>query len=186
MNPTTGIVLALFLVLPDPIAAAQSLEGIEDEVDRFAVRHLHQVQALSIRDNREYCGIIGFDVTGRIKATGPHPGEMDSCDPGEDPPGFQAIASYHTHGAFSPDADSEVPSVDDLLGDFEEGIDGYVATPSGRVWVNVLEDRTSYLLCGPGCVRSDPAFRPCNAFLPGDKYTVPSLEIREETDPGYC
>ena len=178
--------LAVLLGLLPALAGAQSLTGIEDEVDRFAVRHLHQVQLVSIRDNREYCGVIGYDSAGNLMATGPIRGEVGSCDPGDDPPGFEAVASYHTHGAYSRDADTEVPSMDDLLGDFEEGIDGYIATPGGRVWLNLADEEVSFMLCGRGCVREDPAFRPCPAFLPALEYTIDTLEEREDADTGDC
>jgi len=42
------------------------------------------------------------------------------------------FASYHTHGAFSPDYSSELPSGDDMESDEAEGIDEWVATPDGR------------------------------------------------------
>lgn len=177
------IAIALFSIGP---AQADPWEAITDELDRFAVAHLDKVQALSIRDGVEYCGLFGYDAAGRLSATGPVAGEADSCDPGIEPDGFEVVASYHTHGAYARDADSEVPSLDDLLGDFEEGIDGYIATPGGRVWLNLFEERLAFQLCGRGCIQSDPAFRPCHAFLPAEEYTVESLALREEQDTGEC
>lgn len=167
-------------------ASAQQRSQVTDEIDLMVLDYLDEVQRLSIRDNREYCGVVGYDATGRVAISPARPGDADSCDPGEDPPGFETFASYHTHGAWSPDADAEVPSIDDLIGDFEERIDGYISTPSGRVWVNSLKDEMSFQLCGPGCVRSDPNFRPCPAFPPAIEYTIETLEDREDADTGEC
>ena len=178
--------LVPFLLLSVGSAQAQSRSELVDELDLFAVAHLDKLQALSIRDNVEYCGLFGYDASGKIAATKAMRGLRDSCDPGIEPPGFDVVASYHTHGAYSRDADTEVPSADDLLGDFDEGIDGYVATPSGRVWLNLVEEELSILLCGPGCVRADPKFRPCPAFPPGVEHTVETLLDREARDTGEC
>lgn len=178
-------VIVLLLVLQAP-AHAQSRSDLTDELDLFAVAYFDKIQPLSIRDKVEYCGLFGYDAAGRLAATEVVRGERDSCDPGLEPPGFEVLASFHTHGAYARDADSEVPSVDDLLGDFEEGIDGYVATPSGRVWLNLLEEEVSFQLCGKGCVYADPKFRPCPAFLPAEEYTIETLELREESDTGEC
>ena len=181
-----SLLIVALLVLLQGQAQAQSRSELTDELDLFAVAHLDKVQPLSIRDKVEYCGLFGYDAAGRLAATRAVRGEPDSCDPGLEPLGFEVLASYHTHGAYSRDADSEVPSVDDLLGDFEEGIEGYIATPSGRVWLNLVEEELSIQLCGKGCVYADPEFRPCPAFLPAEEYTIETLELREENDTGEC
>ena len=41
---------------------------------------------------------------------------------------LEVMASFHTHACYDPDADSEVPSVEDLAGDIDESVNGYVAT----------------------------------------------------------
>ena len=63
---------------------------------------------------------------------------------------------------------------------------GYVATPGGRLWVNVLEDEEALLLCGRKCLVSDPKFKPCPAMMPKDSYTIRELERREDSDNGEC
>lgn len=178
--------LVLVVFWPAGPVVAQTLAEVDDPLDRKIIAHLDQVQKLSIRDNREYCGMVGYGPDDRLIITGPVPGDTDSCDSGDDPPGFEPVASYHTHGAWSHDADAEVPSVDDLEADFDEGIDGYISTPSGRVWLNLAEDEISVLLCGPGCVYADPDFRPCPAMAPVDSYTIDMLIERELSDPGIC
>lgn len=181
--------LTVLLALSAGPAEAQSRSDVVDELDeldRLALATFDRIQPLSIRDNAEYCGLFGYDIYGNLAATPARRGQTDSCDPGIEPFGFEVLASYHTHGAYSRDADTEVPSVDDLLGDFEEGIDGYIATPSGRVWLNLVEDEVSILLCGKGCVVADPSFRACPAFPPGDEHTIETLQLREENDTGEC
>lgn len=51
-------------------------------------------------------------------------------------------------------ADTEVPSVNDLQADLQEEIYGYIATPSGRIWLNDSERNGSVMLFGPGSVCS--------------------------------
>ncbi|MEM6662786.1 MAG: DUF4329 domain-containing protein [Pseudomonadota bacterium] len=181
-----ALALAVVCSLLAAAAHGQSRSLVTDEVDQFVLAHFDKIQPRSIRENREYCGLVGFDANDRLAITPARPGTVDSCDPGDDPPGWEVIASYHTHGGFLEYADSEVPSVDDLLGDFEEGIDGYVATPGGRVWLNLLEERLTFQLCGRNCVVADPKARPWKAFAPMIEYTLPALREREKTDPGVC
>jgi hypothetical protein len=178
-------IIALALVQP---ALAQTRQDLVDKVDIFAVDHLDALQQQSFRDGVEYCGYFGVDDAGNIVASPALAGEEYGCDIEEIeiPPELEVIASYHTHGPYSPDAYNEVPSEDDILGDFEEGIDGYISTPSGRVWVNLVDDEVSVQLCGPGCVLADPNYQECAAHLPAQQYTLESLEAHFENDPGYC
>ncbi len=182
MRPALILVLCALPVL----ASAQSRNQVTDDVDRFMLTHFDKIQPRSIAENREYCGLVAFDPDGRLVATQAHAGTEDSCDPGDAPSDWEVIASYHTHGAFLEDADSEVPSVDDLLGDIEEDIDGYVATPGGRVWLNVAAEKLTFQLCGRGCVRSDPKSRQCKSFTPEIEYTLPDLRARERKEVVGC
>lgn len=178
--------LAALAVFSVSLAQAQSRKDVRGTLNLFAVAHLDEVQRFSIRDGVEYCGLFGYDRSGKLAATPARRGERDGCEPEIEPEGFEVIASYHTHGAYARDADTEVPSVDDLLADFEEGIDGYIATPGGRVWLNLAEERRSFQLCGRGCVQADPAFRTCPAFPPAKAYIVKTLRQREAEDTGEC
>lgn len=117
-------------------------------------------QPISIAQNVEFCGYVGFDETGRLVVSDGARGDESSCLP-EDPDEIDLItASWHTHGAFSTDYFNEVPSISDVEGDEAEGIDGYVATPGGRLWYVDTEEMMIRQLCGLGCLPSDPAFRP--------------------------
>jgi len=182
-----SLALIILVALGLPTAAmAQSRSAISDEIDKFVLELFDEIQVKSVEEDREYCGLIGFNHGDFLVATGPFPGTSDTCDPNQSDEDIEVIASYHTHGGFDPEADSEVPSVDDLLADFEEGIDGYVATPGGRVWLNLVEEKLTYQLCGRNCVVSDPEARPCPGFAPLVEYTIALLKKREAKDPGTC
>jgi hypothetical protein len=165
---------------------AQSRSDVTDSVDLLAIELFDEIQPRSIHENVEYCGYIGYDKTGKLVATEPWRGAVDNCGTDIFLPGFEAIASYHTHAAYSRDMDSEVPSVDDLKIDFDEGVNGYVATPGGRVWLILNDERYTVQLCGPGCVYADPDFHPCESMIPEDEYTIGTLRVRERRDTGEC
>jgi len=116
------------------------------------------LQQTSIMENVEYCGYLGFNVDGQLIHSPPTRGDEGSCL-SDDPVHIDVItASYHTHGAHSPDYFNEVPSGADMEGDADEGIDGYVATPGGRLWYIDTVDMTASQLCGIGCLPMDAAF----------------------------
>lgn len=175
----------LGLVLAQP-ALAQLRAQVTDDVDRFVLDLFDRIQPKSIAENREYCGVIGFDGNGNLAASEPERGQVDSCD-SIDPVGWEEIiATYHTHGGYLADRDSEVPSVDDLQGDIREKVDGYVATPGGRVWLNLYDEKLTFQLCGRGCVKNDPKFRRCASMIPRVEYTLSQLRARVDQDSGDC
>ncbi|MGV6838799.1 MAG: DUF4329 domain-containing protein [Planktomarina sp.] len=135
-------------------AAAQSQAEV-----RFVKSVLAQLNHVSFKNNREYCGYIGYTPDGTLTATPAKKGRVDSCLANEPPEDMTIIASYHTHGAFSPDAYAEFPSSTDMEGDEEEGIDGYVSTPGGRLWYIDSVDMIASQLCSIGCLPQDPAFQ---------------------------
>ena len=49
-----------------------------------------------------------------------------------------------------------------MEGDEAEGIDGWVATPGGRLWYVDSSDMVTSQICGIGCLPMDPD------FIPGD------------------
>lgn len=142
---------------------------------------LSQLNTLSFKNNREYCGYIGFDAAGKLVATPAKKGRPDSCLANDPPEDMVLVASYHTHGAFTPDAFSEFPSSTDIEGDEEEGIDGYVATPGGRLWYIDGQDMEASQICGLGCLPQDPAFE---AGLDGEIYQSYTYEeiLQQEND----
>lgn len=167
-------------------ALAQDVAQFDDPVDQFAAKILNEVQGPSFRDNKEYCGLIGYDRTGKLLATKPKAGFADGCQPEDNPDIISVIASYHTHGRFSWDADTEVPSVSDLEADFDEEVDGYIATPGGRFWVTDRDERGTFLLCGPGCLKSDPRYEACPGAEPLEIYSLSELRERESKPLDPC
>ncbi len=135
---------------------------------------------LSIAENREYCGYIGLDDAGNLVASDPTPGDDASCL-SDDPVEITVItASYHTHGGYAEDYASELPSADDYEGDEAEGIDGYVATPGGRLWYIDTLDETVSQICGLGCLPSDPNFVPGDLGIIQESYTYDEFIVKLE------
>lgn len=147
-------------------------------VDNFAVNFLNSIQAQSIAERREYCGYIFIGADGFLQATTPRAGSFASCDMPAPRRGQGIIASYHTHGAYGRGYDNEVPSSIDLISDFDYGLDGYVSTPGGRVWLVDFQTLTTRQLCGLGCVVSDPGFRPQGEAGIRPVFTLPDLQRR--------
>jgi hypothetical protein len=129
-------------------------------INAFAIDVLASVQSASIAQSREYCGYIFVDNSGRLQATAPAAGTFRVCELPEPRFGQGIVASYHTHGSYSSLYASEVPSLADLQSDFNYGIDGYVATPGGRVWHNSANQTSTRQLCSLGCLASDRQFDP--------------------------
>ena len=163
------LVLLGFAILPMQAAAQESAELT------FVKALFAQLQPLSIDKNREYCGYIGFDADGVLAASKPKKGRAGSCVPNDPDELDTILASYHTHGAYSPDYYNEVPSGEDMEGDEAEGIDGWVATPGGRLWYIDTQDMVAAQACGLGCVASDPTFVVGDMGQVQDSYTYDEL-----------
>ncbi len=151
-------------------------------VHDFALRVLNDIQSASILERREYCGYILVDASGQLFATPPVAGQQTTCNILEPQIGQGVIASYHSHGAYNPSLSGEIPSSVDLVADFNYGIDGYISTPSGRAWHVDFQTRSARMLCGSGCLISDPAFRG-DAFAVQTSYT--EAEIRRLAPFGF-
>lgn len=136
------------------------------------------VQPESVARNREYCGYIVRDRFGLLAATAARRGSVASCTPRWPRGDVDVLASYHTHGAFNPEYDSEVPSYEDMASDIREEVDGYVATPSGRVWHIDAARKEARLVCGPGCVVGDPTYIPAFDEVLQDRYVLDELARR--------
>lgn len=143
---------------------------------------LAPLQARSFEAGREFCGIIGVTETGQLIASRPRRGRVDSCRPRTPRRAEDLIASFHTHGSFDPEADSEIPSVDDVYADMDEGLDGWVSTPGGRLWFIDGQSGTIRQICGIGCLPQDPAFvRGHMGFVP-QRLTLGQLEAFFDAD----
>lgn len=176
----------LALILFAPSASAQDgahwEDATEETLDAMAIRVLNRANRLSFETNHEYCGFIAFDLEKQIRATRPLRGSVDGCTP-DAPEGWELIASYHTHGKSDPSAEPggfELPSGDDIRSDFEEEVDGYVATPGGRLWyidtkVDYVEDALAIQIGGPGTLLTDPAYEPGEI----DTCNIPTITAEE-------
>lgn len=149
-----------------------------DDINAFATGVLNGLQPRSIAESREYCGYIFETADGGLAATAPNPGAEDYCDLPE--PDANVLASYHTHGGFSEEYDNEVPSVDDVQGDFDAMIDGYISTPGGRVWLVDYDRQVARQLCNEMCVTSDPNNDPNDAGFVPQTFTLDELKARFE------
>ncbi len=145
----------------------------------FIKAKLNAIQPRSIVEDREYCGYLGTLPNGDFAISGPKRGAPAGCTPDNPPADLRIIASYHTHAAYAPRFDSEVPSATDLEGDISEGINGYVSTPGGRVWYSDSAARSTTQICGIGCVAADPRFRPDQDRPVQQSYSLAALRQRQ-------
>jgi len=155
---------------------SRRVQAPAEAANQFAVSFLSNLQARSFAEHREFCGYFVVDALGNIAATPPVGGTLAGCSHAAPTP--DVFASYHTHGAYDRGYDNEVPSIPDLQGDFQFGMDGYVSTPGGRVWHIEYDDRTARQLCGQGCVTVDPGFVPEDEAGIRQSYTVRTLAQR--------
>ncbi|QBF30569.1 DUF4329 domain-containing protein [Thalassococcus sp. S3] len=167
-----GLLLGL-LVLVSPVQASDA------QVEALAKQLLRELQAKSIKGNREYCGLIGRRPDGSLVSTRVARGQKAQCRYPLPDPRTVVVASFHTHGAFLKRYDNEVPSLFDVLNDMTAQSDGYVSTPGGRFWHIDGETGTIRLLCGPKCLPWDPRYVDgATGFIAG-KYTLQELKARQ-------
>jgi hypothetical protein len=96
------------------------------------------------------------------------------------------LASMHTHGAFDPSYDSEVPSLVDIEGDIASQLDGYVATPGGRLWRIDWREARAEQVCGKACLPQDRAYRPCADDPVSASYSLQQLRKRHRSVDEDC
>ena len=163
----------LRLLLPALLIATPALSQDAREValvrDVFA-----ELQPLSFRKKREYCGFLGLTRMGDLVATQPEPGDMASCAAAF-PTDIAVVASYHTHGTFDEGYHNEMPSLTDIDSDSATYLNGYVATPGGRLWYIDGRARVTYQLCGLGCLPVAPEFRKDRDGAVAEAYTYDDL-----------
>jgi len=165
-----------FAVFAAYIPAAALAQSVEEETLIRAT--FNNLNPRSIAENVEYCGYIGVTTDGVLTASPPTKGDASSCL-SDDPVMLNVIfASYHTHGAFSPDYSNELPSGADMEGDEQEGIDGWVATPGGRLWYIDTTDMVTYQVCGIGCLAADPGFIAGESGIIEESYSYNDLLVK--------
>ena len=121
---------------------------------------LRDLQLVSFRENREYCGYIGLNADNQLMRTEYSRGVEAGCALPQIPPEMRVMASFHTHSTYSPLYASEFPTSQDLASDAQLDVDGYIATPGGRLWYHDSDTLTVRQLCGPGCLPQDPNYDP--------------------------
>ncbi len=134
-----------------------------DDPQEYAlvVALFEQLQPRSFELGVELCGYIVEDASENLRVTGPFVGEPSSCA-APWPLWGDPVASWHTHGAYDPDSYNELPSDIDVDADADEEVDGWVGTPGGRLWHVDGDTRSVILVCGRGCLPSDPNYEPAN------------------------
>lgn len=151
--------LPLALLAAPAFAQDNTAESTGDgEELAFIMDIFADLQPRSITENRELCGFIGYNRLGELRATRIMEGDEATCQLPNWPIKLTVVASFHTHSTYSPEYDSEVPSVTDIESDEAAGIDGYVATPGGRLWYVDTDTMTVSQICGIGCLPQDPEF----------------------------
>ena len=167
-----GAALLLAACAGSPNAVASG--GTPSNVQAYAKTVLNDLLPASFAEGREFCGYIFVQPNGTLSHTQPRAGRVDFCDYGLAP--TTTVASFHTHGQYLPQYDSEIPSFDDARGSIDIGYDDYLGTPGGRFWV-IGADGESNLLCGVGCLPSDPNYREDPSLPVDNAYTVGELLV---------
>lgn len=171
--------MAVFAAAMIPMSAsgAHAQDAAELAVARGV---LLQLQPRSFAENLEYCGYVGRLPDGRLAATDVSRGDAWGCTSRADERRFvQIVASFHTHAGFDRTAESEVPSSNDMRGDMQERVNGYVATPGGRLWYIDYQRAVATQVCGLGCMGQDPDFIPGDSGPIAQRYTLQQLLARE-------
>jgi hypothetical protein len=159
----------------------------QEAVQAFAREQLGVMQVRSLAENVELCAIIFEDSDGELGASRIREGGEAECDLRYfDEPGMAPVASMHTHGAFDQEYDSEVPSLIDIEGDIASELDGYVATPGGRLWHIDWREERAELVCGEGCLQQDRAYSACADDPIAPAYSLPQLRARTRAPLGAC
>lgn len=168
----TALATVLMLAAPGQIKAQSTAETA------YVMALMRSMNALSVRFNREVCGFILRDAQGRYSSTKVSWGGHASCAslPLED--GTAAVSSWHTHAAWGRGYDGEVPSIQDVEGDMRFGVNGWVATPGGRLWFVDGKDGSMRQVCGRDCLPTDPNFFPEEHGPVESYYTLDGLYAR--------
>jgi len=143
------------------------------------VLELHQRNGL--RQMRGFlfvqCRVVR-DMAGHLRLTGPFQGGAETCQAPWPERAARVLASWHTHGGFDVGMWNELPSDRDMRADRMEGVDGWLATPGGRLWHIDGKGMVATLVCGPRCLPSDPDYDPATTGVVGPRYSYWDLVER--------
>jgi RHS repeat-associated protein len=113
--------------------------GSFQSITNAAIFALKVWNPVSVALNREVAGSICEFADGTLIATTPNVGTIDSSTPSDCPAGTERMATYHTHGAYDPNYDSERFSGDDRTNSNNRSrnaghwVPSFVATPNGAI-----------------------------------------------------
>jgi hypothetical protein len=168
----TVLAAVLMLAFPGQSKAQSATETA------YVMALMRSMNALSVRFNREVCGFILRDAQGRYSSTKVSWGGHASCASLPLEEGMTAVSSWHTHAAWGRGYDGEVPSIQDVEGDMRFGVNGWVATPGGRLWFVDGKDGSMRQICGRDCLPTDPNFFPEEHGPVEGYYTLDDLYAR--------
>jgi len=156
-----------------------SLASAQSETEAELVQAMFRsINAQSITYDREVCGHILRGPDGRLEVGKVSWGGPASCAMTPPAAGYQVVSSWHTHAAWAEGYDNELPSLIDVEGDMSQGIDGWLATPGGRLWYINGQTGEIHQYCGAECLPFDPDAQ-MDARGPVDKhYTLSELRAR--------
>lgn len=167
-----SFILSLAATFPTSAVAQDTREA------EFVAALMVSMNQLSVRFNREVCGFVLQDAQGDYTSTKVSWGGEASCASLPLEPGMRAVSSWHTHAAWGLGYDGEVPSIQDVEGDMRFGVNGWVATPGGRLWFVDGTTGTIVQYCGRGCLPEDPNFFPEEHGPVAETYTLDGLYAR--------
>ncbi len=168
-----AILALLACLLAAPAATAQSRAETQ-----LVHAWLAEMNPRSIARGEEVCGFVLRAPSGDLRIGKPGWGGAVSCTMGQVPAGHVVVSSWHTHGAAMPGYDGEVPSTLDVETDMENGRNGWVATPGGRLWFINGETGFIYQVCGRGCLPADPGFVPEQYGPVAESFSLGALRRR--------
>lgn len=161
------------------LAASAAAQPDHSPAERALVTALFTVlQPRSFALNLEFCGYVVRDEAGHLRLTGPVEGEAETCQAPWPERAARVLASWHTHGGFDVGMWNELPSDRDMRADRMEGVDGWLATPGGRLWHIDGKGMVATLVCGPRCLPSDPDYDPATTGVVGPRYSYWDLVER--------
>ncbi|WP_107498029.1 DUF4329 domain-containing protein [Thalassobius sp. I31.1] len=158
-----SLFIASFMAISAAPVAAEGYKPVGG-YDKYAEEHvfaasiMEDLNAHSIFVDLEYCGFI-YREQDELKATRAQKGQAASCLPILPQGNVEIFASYHTHAAFDPASYNEVPSLQDMEGDFARFENGYITTPGGRFWFVENQKRQARQLCGYRCMPFDSLYQ---------------------------
>lgn len=162
-------------VSADPVLPPQ------DEIEAVKERFI-PLQHLSFAAGFEYCGYLAMAAGGKRVFTEMLRGGHNGCTPEMPDDSLILVASMHTHGAYDPSVPAEFPTVLDMESDRLEGVNGYVATPGGRLWYIDSRSMITFQVCGLNCLPQDPHFHAGDDGEIASSYTYRDLQALEWQD----